>query len=447
MTLYNRMPSGWRASLVHCVCVAALAVLTAGCVRDDEPEGPCTTCPQDTLPADAVQVPVTLHMGTAWSVDDARQGAATKAAPPGHEPEWGEGGNTVDGSAEAAGTDEVRIIAFRRHDPDNQPAGSEVKPFLYDPSNDQTVPCAPDPAGSRYLVAEGTLTKVYGYQYRVVAIAYDRDRVNDESGGTLPATGEAGLFSLNLHDGLAYDDFEATFTTGDVEYDNGGLWGTEKGWKDYWQPGGGAGTLGDDQDALSPYAVYGPQLFYGFCHTGDGDPIIDFAVDNDKTLPLTGTLYRGLAKVEVRLKPGKVKYGIDYGVDWIGLLADHVPTQVGLTDYDDFLSPSTYLGTQGVVGGKNDGKYVLLAYQNVPNANDTVVLTAYVLPTVTRLALRIKASIPLVQMGWNAQINVANISSADGGTGIISPDVHNGQFYFRRNHKYVLRGNTNKIYE
>lgn len=438
MTLYNRLPSGWRASLVCCACVAALAVMATGCVRDDEPEGPCTTCPQDTLPADAVQVPVTLHMGTAWSVDDARQGAATKAAPPGHEPEWGEGGNTVDGSAEAAGTDEVRIIAFRRHDPDNQPAGSEVEPFLYDPSNDQTVPCAPDPAGSRYLVAEGTLTKVYGYQYRVVAIAYDCDRVNDESGGTLPATGEAGLFSLNLHDGLAYEDFAATFATGNVK----------DGWSgnEYWNPGGTVGTLGPDTDDLSPYAVYGPQLFYGFCHTGDGDPIIDFAVDNDKTLPLTGTLYRGLAKVEVRLLPSDVGYGVaDYGVDWIGLLADHVPTQVGLTDYDDFLSPSTYLDTQGAVG--DDGKYVLLAYQNVPNANDTVVLTAYVLPTLTRLALRIKASRIGVHMGWNAQINVTNISSADGGTGIISPDVHNGQFYFRRNHKYVLRGNTTKIYE
>ena len=438
MTLYNRMPSGWRASLVHCVCVAALAVLTAGCVRDDEPEGPCTTCPQDTLPADAVQVPITLHMGTAWSVDDARQGAATKAAPPGHEPEWGEGGNTVDGSTEAAGTDEVRIIAFRRHDPDNQPAGSEVEPFLYDPSNDQTVPCAPDPAGSRYLVAEGTLTKVYGYQYRVVAIAYSSTRQNPPSNNLLPATGEAGLFSLNLHDGLAYDDFVATF-----EHPN-----VEQGWNNsgYWNPG--SLLMGDDLNDLSPYAVYGPQLFYGFCHTGDGDPIIDFAVDNDKMLPLTGTLYRGLAKVEVHLDIEQIVYGgSSYDIRWIGLLADHVPTQVGLADYDDFLSPSAHLGTQGAVD--DDGKYVLIDYVDDGISNGAeVVFTAYVLPTVTRLATRVRCELHTggVFMGWNAQINVANISSADGGTGIISPDVHNGQFYFRRNHKYVLRGNTATIY-
>ncbi len=440
MTLYNRLPSGWRASLVRCACVAALVVLATGCVRDDEPEGPCTTCPQDTLPADAVQVPVTLHMGTAWSVDDARQGAATKAAPPGHEPEWGEGGNTVDGSAEAAGTDEVRIIAFRRHDPDNQPAGSEVEPFLYDPSNDQTVPCAPDPAGSRYLVAEGTLTKVYGYQYRVVAIAYSSTRQNPPSNNLLPATGEAGLFSLNLHDGLAYDDFVATF-----EHPN-----VEQGWNNsgYWDPG--SPIMGDDLNDLSPYAVYGPQLFYGFCHTGDGDPVIDFAVDNDKTLPLTGTLYRGLAKVEVHLDIEQiVYYGSRYNIRWIGLLADHVPIQVGLADYDDFLSPSDHLGMQGAVDDNGKGKYVLIDYVDDGISNGAeVVFTAYVLPTVTRLATRVRCELHTggVFMGWNAQINVTNISSADGGTGIISPDVHNGQFYFRRNHKYVLRGNTATIY-
>lgn len=421
--LFVMRRSACRLAFKPCIFAWSVALATTACVRDHEPDGPCSTCPPDSLSENSVEVPVHITMGGVWQTD-----SSAKSAPPGSgdDPSW-----NVDGTAEAAATDKVRIVVFRRKDMDDLQVGENTAPFLYDPTNDQTVDCVWT-SGQHRGTALGVLEKVYGYEYRLVAIAYSSTRENDPSGGSLPATGESGLFSLNIADGLAYDDFMATFTvagTGD--------------WDNYWKPGGLVGTMGHDDDDLSPYAVYGPQLFYGYCHTGDGNPVIKFAQDDDKTVPLTGTLYRGLAKVEVHINPDDVEYGnLGYGVTWLGLLADHVATQVKLTAYDDFLAPMAYVGTQGVIG---TGKYTLVAYEDSWTGNE-VVLTSYLLPVATRLALRIRADRTGLHMGWNGQIDVANTSMADGATGIVSPDVQDGVFYFRRNHKYVLRGSTKTIF-
>ena len=45
--------------------------------------------------------------------------------------------------------------------------------------------------------------------------------------------------------------------------------------------------------------------------------------------------------------------------------------------------------------------------------------------------------------GW---FTADNLSFGEGATGVISPDVNGNYFYFRRNHKYVITGNTNNAH-
>ena len=155
-------------------------------------------------------------------------------------------------------------------------------------------------------------------------------------------------------------------------------------------------------------------------------------------LPLTGVLYRAMAKVEVRLK--SLQHAVDgttkQDMLWASLLADNVYTQSRMSDYDDFLNPQAPVG----------GGYTLIDYRDGFTTGDSIVLTAYLLPTKTHLALRCKFDVLVAANGMhNGQICVKDASFADNATGVISPDAQESLFYFRRNHKYVLRGNTETI--
>ena len=70
------------------------------------------------------------------------------------------------------------------------------------------------------------------------------------------------------------------------------------------------------------------------------------------------------------------------------------------------------------------------------------VITAYVLPGKMRLAIRVKTNewIGTTHFITNGQLLAKKDVDTPGGnaTGIISPDYHDGIFYLRRNHKYVL---------
>ena len=78
----------------------------------------------------------------------------------------------------------MRVITFRRRNPDDIIVTSEADTaFIYDPSNDQTLDCNWAEVNStmeghdhEHKVATGTLRKVYGYEYRVVALAYSSSR-------------------------------------------------------------------------------------------------------------------------------------------------------------------------------------------------------------------------------------------------------------------------------
>lgn len=422
----------WRLAVV--AASACLASALAGCA--DEGDGPLPM-PEE---GEVAEVPVTITFGTAWEQD-----GATRVPPPGQEADP----DKIDGWGETK-ADKVRIVTFRRKDMDNQLQGGAVNdaPFTYDPTNDYVVDCEKDIPGENFK-AEGTIRKIYGYEYRVVAIAYYSGRENaGRSNGVVSDTGEQNLFTLNAEDGTTFDDFKATVNTygiSDYMYDmNHGL----------------LDDLVNNVDCLTRKMVFVPEFFYGYCVTESGNEIIKFAEFGDdgeynKTIPLTGILYRGVAKIEVTLtlEPHVNKVlGVSDAVgerpiNHAALLATNVNTVTGLSSYDDFLTPSVPVPTDG------DAKYTIIDYKDaVENAGGrTVTFTAFVLPAKMELGIRFlteKEIAVITCFGlFNGQIYVDDktYNDGEGATGIISPDAQDNVFYFRRNHKYVLTGTSTSV--
>lgn len=422
----------WRLAVV--AASACLASALASCA--DEGDGPLPM-PEE---GEVAEVPVTITFGTAWEQD-----GATRVPPPGQEADP----DKIDGWVETK-ADKVRIVTFRRKDIDNQLQGGAVNdaPFTYDPTNDYVVDCVKGNSGENFK-AEGTIRKIYGYEYRVVAIAYYSGRENaGRSNGVVSDTGEQNLFTINAEDGTTFDDFKATVNTygiSDYMYDmNDGL----------------LDVLVNNVDCLTQKMAFVPEFFYGYCVTESGNEIIKFAELGDdgeynKTIPLAGILYRGVAKIEVTLTlephTNKVLGVSDFvgerPINHAALLATNVNTVTGLSSYDDFLTPSVPVPVDG------DAKYTVIDYKDaVENAGErTVTFTAFVLPAKMELGIRFlteKEIALTTYLGlFNGQIYVDDktYEGGEGATGIISPDAQDNVFYFRRNHKYVLTGTSTSV--
>lgn len=387
-----------------------------------------TACSDDELqPAtadEATTVPITLTLGQ----------RATRSAPPGSTDPMNP---TVDGEAETEQTNTVRIIAFRcketqenvSYSNDENYADSD---FVYDPTNDQTVTCSRATTSAHRLTAHGQLKKMKGYAYRVVALAYSLTRSLPFSNHLLADVGEENLFTLNLAAHTTLDQFEADLTH--VGHDS---WtefrnGTDKFYTHNTRP-------------LSDQLCYAPQLFYGQCTSVNGNKVIHFHEKNaadsiSSTYPLSGVLYRGMAKVQLTLKIDKL---YERGtLQWIGLLANETRTSVKLSAYDDFLQPFNPIHTT-----MKKGTYTLVGFVNTGlSVGSTVTLTAWLLPTATKLAIRtfIRDGL-LLRCAYNYPIEVSELSSAETGTGIISPDVVDNTFYLRRNQRYQFKGNLSTL--
>ena len=422
----------WRLAVV--AASACLASALAGCA--DEGDGPLPV-PEE---GEVAEVPVTITFGTAWEQD-----GATRVPPPGQEADP----DKIDGWGETD-ADKVRIVAFRRKDMDNQLQGGAVNdaPFTYDPTNDYVVDCVKGKPGENFK-AEGTIRKIYGYEYRVVAIAYYSGRENAGRSGNVFADGEQNLFTINAEDGTTFEDFKATVKTGDI-------------WSYIYDmaPTGLTDVLRNSYHCLTRKMVFVPEFFYGYCVTESGNEIIKFAELGDdgeynKTIPLAGILYRGVAKIEVTLTlephTNKVLGVSDFvgerPINHAALLATNVNTVTGLSSYDDFLTPSVPVPVDG------DAKYTVIDYKDaVENAGErTVTFTAFVLPAKMELGIRFlteKEIALITYLGlFNGQIYVDNrtYEGGEGATGIISPDAQDNVFYFRRNHKYVLTGTSTSV--
>lgn len=392
-----------------------------------------TACSDDELqPAtadEATTVPITLTLGQ----------RATRSAPPGSTDPMNP---TVDGEAETEQTNTVRIIAFRcketqenvSYSNDENYADSD---FVYDPTNDQTVTCSRATTSAHRLTAHGQLKKMKGYAYRVVALAYSLTRSLPFSNHLLADVGEENLFTLNLAAHTTLDQFEADLTH--VGHDS---WtefrnGTDKTTKH--------NPAIHNTRSLSGQLCYAPQLFYGQCTSVNGNKVIHFHEKNaadsiSSTYPLSGVLYRGMAKVQLTLKIDKLnKIGT---LQWIGLLANETRTSVKLSAYDDFLQPFNPIHTT-----MKNGTYTLVGFVNTGlSVGSTVTLTAWLLPTATKLAIRtfIRDGL-LLRYAHNYPIEVSELSSAETGTGIILPDVVDNTFYLRRNQRYKFVGKLSTL--
>lgn len=378
---------------------------------------------QPTTADEATTVPITLTLGQ----------RATRSAPPGSTDPMNP---TVDGEAETEQTNTVRIIAFRcketqenvSYSNDENYADSD---FVYDPTNDQTVTCSRATTSAHRLTAHGQLKKMKGYAYRVVALAYSMTRSLPFSNHLLADVGEENLFTLNLAAHTTLDQFEADLTH--VGHDS---------WDEFRN---GTGNLTHSTRSLSDQLCYAPQLFYGQCTSVNGNKVIHFHEKNaadsiSSTYPLSGVLYRGMAKVQLTLTIDKL---YERGtLQWIGLLANETRTSVKLSAYDDFLQPFNPIHTT-----MKNGTYTLVGFVNTGlSVGSTVTLTAWLLPTATKLAIRtfIRDGL-LLRYAYNYPIEVSELSSAETGTGIISPDVVGNTFYLRRNQRYKFVGKLSTL--
>lgn len=438
---------------IHYTSIAAafclLIALVAGCTSDDSQLGDAGNANTGQTKEVVTQIPIKIALG---GYDEEEQSDAdTRALPPGI---GSTPGSTDNGYTESQSINAVRVIAFRRRatakedDANGQADGGDgLSPFEYDPRNDMTLTAFTDEdrtdgfypnATHKHRVVTGQFGLSQGFEYRIVAIAYDKDEVLP-----YPQYGDNKVIydgMLNVGRATTYEDFCAKFKdylNPNTDEDGPNSWGH------YLWPG----LLGaTNADCLSRRLTVIPQLFYGTIYAASDankNPVIGYdkyVVDGIAQTTLTGTLYRGMAEVEVNIK--SKHYSRRAKTQWYCLLADNVLTKTKLTSYDDFKKGSEPV--EPWVPKKGDkGTYTAIACQKFVKEGDMVTLKAYLLPAKTRLAVRVI----FTANPWilNGQIKAKDVVSSESATGVIEVDALNDVFYLRRNHKYVLTYNDQEL--
>lgn len=442
------------------VGVCFLLALAAGCSNDADlppyPDGSNGDAGmnQPSENEDGITtVPFTITLGGLSGSDgNAKQdGRNTRVAPPGAGSSSSSGTIGEDnGYAETDNVDAVRLIAFRRRVQNNgentatyDAAANDIQGFEYDPTNDRVIngkPTLEDGKEDDYLsgkphkhyVVKGTFGISRGYEYRIIALAY-----NSQEKSPYPQYEENNVITndmLNIKRGTTFQEFKATFASYLVD---GGKTDTPNNWLDYLKK---IGLILNHVDSLSRRLITVPQLFYGTLYQqGDAtqNPIISSAdyqkenLGNNTPTPLVGTLYRGMAEVEVHITHAAHHNSIAQ-TQWYCLLADTVLTQMPLTSYDGFKQGSVPIKKYSEKGGS----YTAIAYAPFPGEGNEVVLKAFVLPGKTHLAVRI--GLKALPFAHNYQIKAKDMMSSEAATGVIVVDGVSNLFYLRRNHKYVF---------
>ena len=443
------------------VGVCFLLALAAGCSSDADlppyPDGSNGDAGMDQPSEkddEITTVPITITLGGLSGSDgNAKQdGRNTRVAPPGAGSSSSSG--TIgedDGYTETDNVDAVRLIAFRRRVQNNgektatyDAAVNDIQGFEYDPTNDRVIngkPTLEDGKEDDYLsgkphkhyVVKGKFGISRGYEYRIIALAY-----NSQEKSPYPQYEENKVVTtemLNLKKGTTFQEFKATFASYLVNDD--GKTDTPNNWLDYLKKI--VLTL-NNVDCLSRQLITVPQLFYGTLYQQGDDtqnPIISSAdyqkenLGNNTPTPLVGTLYRGMAEVEVHITHAAHHSSIAQ-TQWYCLLADTVLTQMPLTSYDGFKQGSVPIKKYSEKGGS----YTAIAYAPFPGEGKEVVLKAFVLPGKTHLAVRI--GLKAYPHAHNYQIKAKDMMSSEAATGVIVVDGVSNLFYLRRNHKYVF---------
>lgn len=438
-----------------------LLALAAGCSSDadlppypDGSNGDAGMNQPSEKEDEITTVPFTITLGGLSGSDgNAGQGGGnTRVAPPGAGSSSSSGTiDEDDGYTETDNVNAVRLIAFRRRVQNNgensatyDAAVNDIQGFEYDPTNDRVItgkPTVEDGKEDDYL--SGTSHKHYvvkgkfgisrGYEYRIIALAYDSQEKSPypQYEGNKVITNDM----LNIKRGTTFQEFKATFASYLVKDD--GKTDTPNNWLDYLKK---IGLLLYNVDCLSRQLITVPQLFYGTLYQQGDDtqnPIISSAdyqkenLGNNTPTPLVGTLYRGMAEVEVHITHAAHHSSIAQ-TQWYCLLADTVRTQMPLTSYDGFKQGGEPINKYS----KKGGSYTAIAYAPFPGEGKEVVLKAFVLPGKTHLAVRI--GFDAYPHAHNYQIKAKDMMSSEAATGVIVVDGVSNLFYLRRNHKYVF---------
>lgn len=447
------------------VGVCFLLALAAGCSSDadlppypDGSNGDAGMNQPSENEDEITTVPITITLGGLSGSDgNANQdGRNTRVAPPGAGSSSSSG--TIDedyGYAETDNVNAVRLIAFRRRVQNNgentatyDAAVNDIQGFEYDPTNDRVIngkPTVEDGKKDDYLsgkphkhyVVKGTFGISRGYEYRIIALAYD-----SQEKSPYPQYEENNVVTtemLNLKKGTTFQEFKATFASYLVNDKD--RTDTPNNWLDYLKKRY-IGIISNlhNVDSLSRQLITVPQLFYGTLYQqGDAtqNPIIssaDYQKENlgtSKPTPLVGTLYRGMAEVEVHITSA-AHYSSKVQTQWYCLLADNVFTQMPLTSYDGFKQGSEPINKHPTKGGT----YTAIAYAPFPGEGKGVVLKAFVLPGKTHLAVRI--GFDAKPYALNSKVKAKDMMSSEAATGVIVVDGVSNLFYLRRNHKYVF---------
>lgn len=437
-----------------------LLALAAGCSSDadllpypDGSNGDAGMNQPSEKDDEITTVPFTITLGGLSGSDgNAGQGGGnTRVAPPGAGSSSSSGTTgEYDGYAETDNVNAVRLIAFRRRVQNNgensatyDAAVNDIQGFDYDPTNDRVIngkPTLEDGKKDDYLsgkphkhyVVKGKFGISRGYEYRIIALAY-----NSQEKSPYPQYEENNVVTtemLNLKKGTTFQEFKATFASYLVDGDKTD---TPNNWLEYLKK---KGLLLHHVDCLSRQLITVPQLFYGTLYQQGDDtqnPIISSAdyqkenLGNNTPTPLVGTLYRGMAEVEVHITSA-AHYSITAQTQWYCLLADTVLTQMPLTSYDGFKQGGEPINKYS----KKGGSYTAIAYAPFPGEGKEVVLKAFVLPGKTHLAVRI--GFDAYPHAHNYQIKAKDMMSSEAATGVIVVDGVSNLFYLRRNHKYVF---------
>lgn len=449
------------------VGVYFLLALAAGCSSDadlppypDGSNGDAGMNQPSEKDDEITTVPFNITLGGLSSSDaNAGQGGGnTRVAPPGAGSSSSSGTIGEDyGYAETDNVNAVRLIAFRRRVQNNgensttyDAAVNDIQGFEYDPTNDRVIngkPTLEDGKEDDYLsgkphkhyVVKGTFGISRGYEYRIIALAY-----NSQEKSPYPQYQANQVITndmLNIKKGTTFQEFKATFASYLVKDD--GKTDTPNNWLGYLKKI--YGLLGVTSNLynvehLSRRLITVPQLFYGTLYQqGDAtqNPIISSAdyqkenLGNNTPTPLVGTLYRGMAEVEVHITSA-AHYSNKVQTQWYCLLADNVFTQMPLTSYDGFKQGSEPINKYSTEGGT----YTAIAYAPFPVVGKEVVLKAFVLPGKTHLAVRI--GFDAKPYALNSQVKAKDMMSSEAATGVIVVDGVSNLFYLRRNHKYVF---------
>lgn len=441
------------------VGVYFLLALAAGCSSDADlppyPDGSNGDAGMDQPSEkddEITTVPFTITLGGLSGSDGnaKKDGRNTRVAPPGAGSSSSSGTIGEDnGYAETDNVDAVRLIAFRRRVQNNgentatyDAAVNDIQGFEYDPTNDWVIngkPTLEDVKKDDYLsgkphkhyVVKGKFGISRGYEYRIIALAY-----NSQEKSPYPQYQANQVITndmLNIKKGTTFQEFKATFASYLVDDKTE----TPNNWLDYLKK---IALSLHNVKCLSRQLITVPQLFYGTLYQQGDDtqnPIISSAdyqkenLGNNTPTPLVGTLYRGMAEVEVHITHA-AHYGITAQTQWYCLLADTVLTQMPLTSYDGFKQGSVPIKKYSEKGGS----YTAIAYAPFPGEGNEVVLKAFVLPGKTHLAVRI--GLKALPFAHNYQIKAKDMMSSEAATGVIVVDGVSNLFYLRRNHKYVF---------